>query len=223
MDDRRVTTIIGTLLATAGAGATIYLCFTDAGKKQLRQFEQWLDTGIAETTRMMDSLMVTLSLENLPGPGPFQAHIHAGTCQAEEEVLEGEAETPEPGETPEQDEATADQGRVLVPLEDVTVGALGATPSTPESTPSATTPGTELQGENNGMSMSTIAVSQLQGQQRAFVQVHGEGGQPIACGNIDDLGRATMGAGMGASPSTTPSTPEPGATPGSGANPPGGR
>jgi hypothetical protein len=56
MDERRATTIIGTLLATAGAGATIYLCFTDAGKKQLRQFEQWLDTGIAETTRMMDSL-----------------------------------------------------------------------------------------------------------------------------------------------------------------------
>ena len=50
------TTTIGVLLAAAGAGATIYLCFTDAGKAHLRQFERWLDAGIEETTRMMDSL-----------------------------------------------------------------------------------------------------------------------------------------------------------------------
>jgi hypothetical protein len=56
MDSSTRTTTIGTLLAAAGAGATIYLCFTESGKQQLRQFERWLDAGIAETTRMMDSL-----------------------------------------------------------------------------------------------------------------------------------------------------------------------
>jgi hypothetical protein len=55
MDSTRATTR-GTLLAAAGAGATIYLCFTESGKAQLREFERWLDAGIAETTRMMDSL-----------------------------------------------------------------------------------------------------------------------------------------------------------------------
>jgi hypothetical protein len=55
MDTTRATTI-GTLLAAAGAGATIYLCFTEAGKVHLRQFERWLEAGIEETTRMMDSL-----------------------------------------------------------------------------------------------------------------------------------------------------------------------
>ena len=55
MDSTRSTTV-GTLLAAAGAGATIYLCFTESGRKQLRQFEQWLEAGIEETTRMMDSL-----------------------------------------------------------------------------------------------------------------------------------------------------------------------
>ena len=55
MDSTRSTTI-GTLLAVAGAGATLYLCFTEPGKQQLRQFEKWLDAGIAETSRMMDSL-----------------------------------------------------------------------------------------------------------------------------------------------------------------------
>ena len=49
-------TTIGTLLAAAGAGATIYLCFTEPGKRHLAQFERWLDAGIEETTRMMDSL-----------------------------------------------------------------------------------------------------------------------------------------------------------------------
>ena len=176
--------------------------------------------GEATITRVEDSLMVSLSLENLPGTGPFQAHIHAGSCDARDEAYE-ETDEPEPGETVDQDEVAAgEQGRVLVPLEAVTVGGMAST-GTPESTPSATTPGTEPEGENHGMSMSTVAISQLQGHEEAFIQVHGEGGQVIACGNIDDLSRATMGAGMGATP-TTPST-TPGTEPAPGTNPGGTR
>ena len=54
MNDR--SNAIETLLAAAGAGAMLYFCFTQSGKAQLRQFEQWLDEGTSETSRMMGSL-----------------------------------------------------------------------------------------------------------------------------------------------------------------------
>ena len=166
--------------------------------------------GEATLTQMGDSFTVALSLENLPGQGPFQAHIHAGTCEDRAELAETAepGETARPGETEVDEDRNPEQDRVLVPLEPVTVGgAMGATePAQPGTTPE---PGTEgqVEGMNSGMSTTTVAKSQLEGQEEAFIQVHGEGGRAIACGNIADLGSATLGTGTGTTPGSAPGQP----------------
>lgn len=175
--------------------------------------------GEATITRLADSLMVTLSVENLPGEGPFQAHIHAGTCDARPDVagatdLGETGTTRDMGETGETGDVTTgqpgaqqpDQGRVLVPLEPVRVGALAG----PDDTPATG----DVEADHTGMSTTTVASSQLQGQQQAFIQIHREDGSPIACGDIDDLSRINLDAGTtgpGTAPGT-PGTPAPGGT-----------
>jgi hypothetical protein len=49
-------TVIETLLATAGAAAVVYFCFTPSGRDQLRRLERWVDEGASESSRMMDTV-----------------------------------------------------------------------------------------------------------------------------------------------------------------------
>jgi hypothetical protein len=49
-------TVIETVLATAGAAAVVYFCFTASGRQQLRRLEQWVDEGTSESSRMLDTV-----------------------------------------------------------------------------------------------------------------------------------------------------------------------
>jgi hypothetical protein len=48
-------TAIETIIATAGAGAVLYFCFSETGRQQLRRLEQWLDEGTSESSRLMET------------------------------------------------------------------------------------------------------------------------------------------------------------------------
>lgn len=159
-------------------------------------------SGEATISRVGESLMVSLSLENLPAEGPFRAQIVSGMCEDRENMM-GTPEPTEPGTEPGTDPATTPdpatpgqttgmQGQVLATLEDVQVS--GAT-------------GTDAAGQA-GMSHSTVPVSDLQGQTQAHVEIQGQGNQAVACGNIDNLGQVLMGTGTGtAAPQGQPVTP----------------
>jgi hypothetical protein len=49
-------TLIETVLATAGAAAVLYFCFTPSGRHQLRRLEQWVEEGTSESSRMLDTV-----------------------------------------------------------------------------------------------------------------------------------------------------------------------
>lgn len=149
-------------------------------------------TGEATVSRIGESVMVSLTVQNLPGEGPFQAHLLSGRCDDRQDLADmGDPATPEPVEPTEPGEQPMDrptqpgmqqQGQVLSSLENIQVTA------------------------QTGTSTSTVPVSQLQGHDRAFIQIEDSAGQPIACGDIDDLGQATLGTGTapGTDPGTTP-------------------
>jgi hypothetical protein len=147
-------------------------------------------SGDATLTRSGESIMVALTLENLPSAGPFQAQLISGRCE------NGGATTPAPstpapttpapgarGTTPstQTPPATgAESGRVLATLESIQV--TGTAPA------------------QNGMSHSTVAVSSLQGNMDAAIKVT-DGSKTIACGNLSNIGSLTSGT------TTAPGTP----------------
>jgi hypothetical protein len=152
--------------------------------------------GEATISRAGESLMVSLTLENLSGEGPFQAHLLSGRCEDRENAMGEnrpltEPATTEPGTTPPATEpgttpgATPGQtmpgaqGQVLATLEPIQVS--GATTDEGQA----------------GMSHSTVPVSGLQGQTQAFIEVQGQGTQTVACGNVDNLNQILMGTGAG--------------------------
>ncbi len=96
-------------------------------------------TGEAMAMHSDDAVVVILELENLPGEGQFNAHIHAGSC--------------------------ADGGPVLVALNPVAGLADGT-----------------------GTSTTTLEADELTSDASHFIMVHGEGGTPIACGNMEGHG-----------------------------------
>jgi hypothetical protein len=46
---------IETILAAAGAGVVLYFCFTKDGQAKLRQLERWVDEGMSESSRLMET------------------------------------------------------------------------------------------------------------------------------------------------------------------------
>lgn len=142
-------------------------------------------SGDATLTRSGESIMVALTLENLPSAGPFQAQLISGRCDSEGATTPAPT-TPAPGarsttpgaQTPP---ATgAESGRVLATLE--TIQVTGTAPA------------------HNGMSHSTVAVSSLQGNMDASIKVT-DGSKTVACGNLSNISNLTSGA------TTTPGTP----------------
>jgi hypothetical protein len=174
--------------------------------------------GEATISRVGESLMVSLQLEELSGTGPFRAQIVSGRCEDVENVADRATEpgttpaTPPPagtGGTPTTTPGTTQTGQVLATLEPIQVSGTTGT------TPPAGQPGTPTTEGQAGMSHSTIPVTDLRAAQQARLEVHGQGAVTIACGNIDNLNQLLSGAGTtggatmtppaGTTPNTTPS------------------
>ena len=47
--------VLETIVATAGAGAVLYFCFTRTGQARLRRLEQWIEEGLSESSRLVDT------------------------------------------------------------------------------------------------------------------------------------------------------------------------
>lgn len=161
--------------------------------------------GEATISRVGESLMVSLTMEELPGEGPFRAQILSGMCR--DDAMGGTDAMDEPVTTPDAGTGTPDatqpgtdmsgmqDGQVLATLEDIQVsGATGTT-----------------EGQA-GMSHSTVSVTDLQGQTQAHIEILGQDNQAVACGNVNNLSQVLMGTGTGTG--TTPMTPAPGTAPG---------
>jgi hypothetical protein len=167
--------------------------------------------GEATISRVGESLMVSLQLEELTGAGPFRAQILSGRCEDRENVANQPSGTPgtdapattTPPGTTTPGAADQAQGQVLATLEPVQL--TGATPP----------PAGGTAASQAGMSHSTIPVIDLQSATQAFIEVQGEGARTVACGNIDNLTNLLAGGTGGAtmSPPAAPST-TPGAAPG---------
>jgi hypothetical protein len=161
--------------------------------------------GEATISRVGESLMVSLSLEELTGEGPFRAQILSGRC--EDHTMMGQGGTTAPGTGTTSMDTTAApgaatpstgmqmQGQVLAALE-------------PIQTSGAAQPGTTGQPGvgQAGMSHSTIPVTGMQGSTQAFIEVQGQGARTVACGDIDDLNRLMLGGTSGTTPGATPGT-----------------
>jgi hypothetical protein len=168
--------------------------------------------GEATISRVGESLMVSLQLEELMGAGPFRAQILSGRCEDREEVTQGQtppatgADTGRTATAP--GAAGATHGQVLATLEPIQVSGATGTP------PAGGQPAAEGQA---GMSHSTIPVSDLRAVQQALIEVHGEGARTIACGNIDNLSQLLSAAGTTGGATMTPpaGSTTPGTTPGS--------
>jgi hypothetical protein len=158
--------------------------------------------GEATVSRAGESLMVSLTLTELAGEGPFVGQIVAGRCEDREDTVANRTDapattpgtnppaagttpqTPAPGTTPTTD--NPNQGQVLARLEAIQLtGATGGT--TPPAGGAAAAPG------QSGMSHSTIPVSDLRSMPDAFIEVQGTGSRTIACGNIGELDRLLTG------------------------------
>jgi hypothetical protein len=166
--------------------------------------------GEATISRVGESLMVSLQLENLTGAGPFRAQILSGRCEDRPEM----GQAPAPGTTGTTTDTAApattgtpgamQQGQVLATLEPIQVSGAAGQPGA----------GQPTTGEGQaGMSHSTIPASDMQAVQQAFIEVHGEGARTIACGNIDNLSRL-ISADAGATGGATMTPPAGGTTPG---------
>jgi hypothetical protein len=170
--------------------------------------------GEATISRVGESLMVSLQLEELAGTGPFRAQILSGRCEdrptTDAPGTTGTG-TPGTGAAPGTTNMTQ-QGQVLATLEPIQVSGATGQPTTPP------TGGQPAAGEGQaGMSHSTIPVGDFRAMQQAFIEVQGQGSRTIACGNIDNLNQllsATAG-GTGGATLTPPagSTGTPGSRP----------
>jgi hypothetical protein len=141
-------------------------------------------SGNATLTRSGESMMVALMLENLPSAGPFQAQLVSGRCDSEGAAAPapGAPSTTPGAQTPP---ATGmETGRVLATLEAIQV--TGTAPA------------------HNGMSHSTVAVSNLQGNTDASIKVT-EGSKTVACGNLSNISNLT--SGTTSTPGTAPARP----------------
>jgi hypothetical protein len=180
--------------------------------------------GEATISRAGESLMVSLTLDNLAGEGPFRGQIVSGRCEDRENQVGNRTDAPAPGTTPPagtapgttpgattpQTPASADdmnQGQVLASLEPIQMS--GATTTTPGGQPSGQAPSA---ADQSGMSHSTIPVTDFRSMREAFIEIQGQASRTVACGNIDNLDRLLAGT---AGTTTTPMTP--GASPGTSA------
>jgi len=166
--------------------------------------------GEATLTRVNDTFTIALNLENLPGAGPFQAHIVTGRCEDLRRMagipgnngmtgpatgtqdtlgIQGTPGAPGPMQTP----ATGQVGQELASLQDVRVTAAN---------------------DQAGMSTSNVSVPDLQGHQNAAIVIRGPNGLMMACGDIENLHEATMAPGT--VPGTGPGTGTAPGTPGTG-------
>ena len=161
-------------------------------------------SGEATLSRSAESIMVSLTLENLPGAGPYQGQLISGKCDAVESTTT--PPTTPPSTTPPQTTPGMEAGRRLALLESIQV-----TGTAPQQT---------------AMSHTTIPISTLTGNNEVAIKITGEGSATVACGDLDDLNDLiSANAGTtGSAPygGTTPSTPPAGTTP-SGTTPPGQR
>jgi hypothetical protein len=139
-------------------------------------------SGDATLTRSGESIMVALTLENLPSAGPFQAQLISGRCDAASTPAPGAPSTTPstPSTTPPATTSGTQSARVLATLENIQV--TGTAPA------------------QNGMSHSTVPVSGLQGNTDASIKVT-DGTKTVACGNVNNL------SNLISTTTTTPSTP----------------
>jgi len=157
--------------------------------------------GEATITRTGEQLMVALTLENLPGQGPYQAQLVTGRCDAIEDAAEGDrpATTPPANNPPANPQTPApgtESGRVIGTFDPIQV----------------TGTGTAMTATGH----ATIPVSGIQGATEGALKITSQGGQTVACGNVNNLNELTMGSAAtpGSAPyGTTPGTPAPGTTP----------
>jgi hypothetical protein len=155
--------------------------------------------GEATITRTGESLMVSLTLENLPGQGPYQGQLVTGRCDAIEDAAERGATTP-PATPPQTPAPGMESGRVIGTFDPIQVAGTGA---------SMTATG-----------HATIPVSGIQGATEGALKITSEGGQTVACGNVNNLNELTMGsagtpgsAPYGTTPANPSTTPAPGTRP----------
>jgi len=170
--------------------------------------------GEATITRVNDTFTIALNLENLPGAGPFQAHIVTGRCEDVRRMagmpvnngttmpapgtqdtldMQGTPGTPGTMGTPgTQTPARGQVGQELASLQDVRVTAAN---------------------DQAGMSTSNVSVSELRGHQAAIV-IRDPNGLMMACGDLENLDEAT--AAPGTAPGTSPGTGTAPGTPGTG-------
>jgi hypothetical protein len=153
-------------------------------------------SGDATISRSGESIMVALTLENLPSAGPFQAQLVSGRCDADTNI----STTPStPSTTPG---APSTPGQTTPP-------AATTTPGTESSRVLATLETIQVTGTapaQNGMSHSTVPLSSLQGATDAAIKVM-EGTRTVACGNVNNINDLTMGGSTTTTPGTAPARP----------------
>jgi hypothetical protein len=150
--------------------------------------------GEATITRTGQDLMVALTLENLPGQGPYTAQLVTGRCDAIEDAAEGDRPATNPPANNPQTTPGMESGRSIGTFDPIQVTGTGTAMT---ATGHATIPASSIQGATEG------ALKIMQGS------------QTVACGNVNNLNELAMGSATpgGAYPGTTPGTPAPGTNP----------